>query len=114
MVLGLRFFWSALSGIAGYFSRSMPAHPTYLTNQQGIHSHPNLALLATNTRDIVYKRVPAPFALISNPLAHSWKLAVVLGESGATVPSDSDSYLPSPALFQHPLARAKSLADTFG
>jgi hypothetical protein len=115
MALGLRFFWTALSGIAGYFPRFPPAHPTkYLTGQQGIYDHPNPPFLAVNPRDIVYKCLPAPFALIFNPLAHSRKSVVVLGESGAAILANSDPHLPSLGLFQPSLTRIKPVADTRG
>lgn len=111
MALGLRFFWSALSGIAGYFFRLLPAHSTRLTNKQGIHDHPNLALLAIDSRDIVDKRVSPPFALISTPLTHSWDPLVVLGESGTTVPSNSHPYLSPSGFFQPPLATTEPVVN---
>lgn len=115
MPLGLRFFWSALSGIAGYFPPFPPADPTkYLTSQQGIYDHPNPPFPAVNPRDIVDKCVPAPFALIFNPLAHSRKSAVVLGESSTTIPANSDPYLPPLGLFQPSLTRIKPVANVRG
>ena len=114
MALGLRFFWSALSGIAGYSPRFQPAYPTYLTSQQGIHGYSNPALLTLDARNIIDERVPAPFALVSNPLAYSRQSALVLGESSVTVPANSDPHLPSPGLFQPPLAGAKPVADVCG
>ena len=64
-----------------------------LTSQQGTHDYSNLALLTLGARNIIDKRVPAHFAIVSNPLAHSWKSALVLGESGATVPASPDFLL---------------------
>jgi len=86
----------------------------YLTTQQGIHDYPNPALLTLNARNIVNKCVPAPLALVPNPLAYSRKSALILGESGATVPANSDPHFPSLGLFQHPLARVKPVADVGG
>lgn len=111
MALGLRFFWSALSGIAGYFHHFLPPHPTHLTSKQGIHDYSNPALLTLDARNIVDKRVPAPFALVSHPLAHSRKSALVLGEPGAAVPANSDPHLPSLGLLQPPLAGVKPVVD---
>ena len=96
------------------FPHLPPPHPMYLTSPQGIHDCSNPALLALNARNIVDKRVPAPFALISNPLAYSRKSAVVLGESGSTVPTNSHSHLSPPGLFQPPLAGVKPVADVGG
>lgn len=114
MALGLRFLWSALSGIAGYFFRLLPAHSAHLTNKQGIHDHPNLALLAIDSRDIVDKRVPPPFALVSTPLALSWNSLVVLGESGTTIPSNSHSHLSPSGFFQPSLTRTELVVDIRG
>lgn len=90
------------------------SHPTHLTSQQGIHDHPNLAVPAIDTRNFIYKRIPAPFALISNSLAHSRKSTVVLGESSATVPSNTNPYLPPLGLLQSSLTRAEPVADVRG
>lgn len=50
-----------------------------------------------------------------NPLAHSCKSALVLGEPGATtVPASLDSYPPFPGLFQSPLAGVKPVANVCG
>ena len=114
MALGLRFFWSALSGIAGYFSRSRPAHPTHLTTQQGIHGYPNPSLPTLDPRNVVGERVSPSFALLSNSLAYSRKSAVILGESGSTVPANTNPHLSSLGLFQSPLTRAKPMADIGG
>ena len=86
----------------------------YLTTQQGIHGHPNPALLTLDARNIVDKCVPAPFALVPNPLAYSRKSALILGESGATVPANPDTHFPSLGLFQHSLAGVKPVADVGG
>ena len=114
MTLSLRFFWSALSGIAGYFLRFLPAHPTHLTSQQGIYDHSDPTLLAFDTSNVVDKRVPAPFALVSNPFAYSRKSTVVLGEPGSTVPANADPHLSSPGLFQPSFAGVKRMADVGG
>ena len=113
MVLGFRFFWSALSGIAGYQYPSLSLYPAHLTTQQSVHDRPNPALPAIDTRDVVYKRVPSPFTLIPSPLTYSRKLVTLLGEPGATLPSNPHSHLPSLRLFQPPITRVKPLADTY-
>lgn len=111
MALGLRLFWSALSGIAGYFLRFQPAHPTYLTNRQRIHDYSNLALPTLDARNTIHERVPAPFTLVSDSFVHSRQSALVLGESGATLPANPNPHLPSPSLFQPPLAGVKPVAN---
>jgi len=73
----------------------------------GHHDYSNLAFPTLDAGNIIDKHASIPFALASNPLAHSWKSALVLGESGTTVPANLNSHLPSPGLFQPPFAEVK-------
>ena len=61
-----------------------------------LHDYSNPAPLTLDARNTIDRSVPAPFALVLNPLAHAWKSALVLGKTGATVPANPDSHPPSP------------------
>lgn len=64
-----------LSGVTGYFLRFQSARPPASRpdpGQQGIHDYSNLALLTIAT---LPTNVPAPLALVPNPLTHSPGLA---------------------------------------
>ena len=65
---------------------------------RSIHDYSNPSPLTLDARNIIDKSVPAPFVLVPNPPAHARKPAPVLGKSGATVPANPDSHLPSPVL----------------
>ena len=78
----------------------LPTTASGTSNRSTASAVIQILLPAFDPRNTVGERVPVPFALVSNTLAHSRKSAVILGESGSTVPANIDPHLSSPGFFQ--------------